>query len=43
MNKSMQLTEWMNKKEAGLKLGRIQGKQITKPKKKRVVGKITGG
>lgn len=32
----------MNKKEAGLKLGRIQGRQITKPKKKRMVGKVIG-
>lgn len=32
----------MNKKEAGLKLGRIQGKQITKPKKKRGVSKVKG-
>lgn len=30
----------MDKKEAGLKLGSIQGKQVTKPKKKRVVGKV---
>ena len=33
----------MNKqKEAGLKLGKIQGKQITKSKEKRVVGKVIG-
>ena len=32
---SIQLSEWMNKKEAGLKLGRTQGKQITKLKKKK--------